>query len=248
MKKLLLRIGIGALAVGLFLVLAKNGIASWAVSSAVKAVTGFRLGMESLDVGILNPTVRVKGLTLFNPAGFPEPVMVKMPELSVDYDLPAFFTGKVHLRRLRIHLEEFIVVKDKNGRLNLDALRVVQKKKESAAAGQQKAKPIPVQIDLLDLSIGRAIYKDYSGSAAGRVQEFNVNLDERYQNVTDLNVLASLIITRCLVSTAIGRLSSFELGPLAIDANQVVKGATGVVSGAFEGAKDAVDTLKGILK
>ena len=94
---------------------AKNVIAQIAVSQGVKAITGLRLDIGSMNVGILKTLLGIKDLKLFNPRGFQDKIMVDMPEIYVDYDLGAFLKGKVHLEEVRLNLKELTVVKNEKG-------------------------------------------------------------------------------------------------------------------------------------
>ena len=110
--------------------------------------------------------------------------MLDMSEIYVDYDLPAILGGKIHLRTVRINMSEFVVVKNAKGELNLDALNVVKEQKGAkTAAPAEKGKAPEIQIDVLELKVGKVLYKDYSKGGAPQVQEFNLNLDERYTDI-----------------------------------------------------------------
>ena len=61
----------------------KNIIVKVAVEQGVRAVTGLSLKMQSLDISLSKTYVRIAGLQLFNPAGFPEKIMVDLPEIYV---------------------------------------------------------------------------------------------------------------------------------------------------------------------
>jgi len=109
-----------------------------------------------------------------------------MPEIYVDYDLPAIFKGKVHLEEMRLNMNEFVVVKNEKGELNLDALKVVQAQKEGKkpeAKAKEGGKIPEIQIDTLKLKVGKVVYKDYSGGGNPTVREFKVNLDEELANL-----------------------------------------------------------------
>ncbi len=243
MKKKKLLIGIVAALAVLFL--AKNLIASAAVSGAVQAVTGLRLSIHRMDLSILNSRIGLKGLTVRNPAGFPDPAMVDMPELSVSYDLGSFFRGKPHLREVRLELKEFLVEKNGKGELNLDSLKFVQAKKEqkAAPAGAQRPPESSMQIDVLYLKIDRVLYKDYSAGSPPRVQEFNVQINERYEQVANPQVLGSLILVKALRNTAIARLTNFDIGLFSVDVNDVLKRATSLAGGILDVAGGAFKKL-----
>jgi len=215
MKKLITAI-VCVLAVLLILLPAKNFIVKTAVSGVVKTLTGLTLEIASLDVGIFKTAIDIKGLKLHNPAGFKDKLMLDMPQIYVNCDLGAFFRNKVHLRDIKINLAEFVVVKNAKGELNLNSLRVVQDKKQTKKAESKKkeTKMPDLKIDLLDFKIGKVIYKDYSNGAEPSIQEFNVNINERYENISDPYVFISLIIVKALMNTSIASLANFDLGPL----------------------------------
>lgn len=253
-----IRILIIALVVILVLSFAKDAIIKTSIEKGAEVVTGLRLNIQSLRVGILNTLVGIKNLKLYNPKGFEDPLMLNMPEIYVDYDLPAIIKGKIHLPEVRINMEEFYVIKNKDGKLNLDALNVVKEQKgEKPAEPAKKGKAPQIQIDELQLTIGKVIYKDYSKGGEPQVQEFNIALDEKYQNIDDPAKLVSLIVVKALMNTSIAKLTNFDLGGLqgtigdTLQSAQKMTGeATKIVGQAQEAAKEATkaatEAAKGI--
>ena len=156
--------------------------------------------------------IDVKGLTIFNPPGFGEKLMADIPEVYVDFDLPAFLKGKVHLERLSLNLNEFIVIKSADGGLNVNSISGISEPQitqiKDADYADKKRKP-EIKIDILELKVGRVLYRDYTQSPAGEFR-YQVNIDERYENVTDVEKLVKLIVTRSLVNTAISRLAELD--------------------------------------
>ncbi len=213
MKPRLTWIGIAIVAIVVFGV-AKNLIAQTAISGGVKVMTGLGLDIGSMNVGVLRSAIGITQLRLRNPEGFPDRYMMELPEIYVDYDLGAFFRRQVHLEEVRLHLAQFTVEKDRQGRLNLDSLKVIQASKggqaKPAAAG-----PAPeIAIDRLQLKVGKVVYKDYSGGGAPKVQEFAVNLNERYEHITNPQTLAALIVSRTLMNTTVAKLTGVNLHAL----------------------------------
>ncbi|MFC1631501.1 hypothetical protein ACFL2I_03000 [Candidatus Omnitrophota bacterium] len=190
----------------------KNIIAKTTVSAGVRAITGLKLSMRSFNVGIIRTLIGIKGLKLHNPPGFKDKLMADMPEIFVDYNLGAFLKGKVHLNEVRLNLREVTVVKNEKGELNLDALKTVQTQKEGRnARKKEKGKAREIQLDNLELKIGKVIYKDYSRGSPPAVKEFNLNLNEKYTNITDPSSLVNLIVVKALVNTSIAGLADFDL-------------------------------------
>lgn len=244
MKRTLTSIIIIVLAVAIVFSAAKNTVARLSVEKGVEVVTGLRLKMRSLSIGVITTNVDIEDMRLFNPPAFEDRVMLDMPEIYVDYDLPAILKGKVHLPEARINLKEFVVVKDKNGKLNLDSLKVVQQEKEGAAQAaepKEKGKAPAIQIDSLQLKIGKVIYKDYSKGGMPSIQEFDINIDEKYTDINDPNQLVSLIVVKALMNTTIGRLANFDVKGLEGNLGDTLKNAQQV---STEAAAKAQETVK----
>jgi hypothetical protein len=218
--------------------LAKDLIVKISVEKGTQIVTGLKLNIGRLDVGIFKPVISIKNLKLFNPGGFPDKIMIDMPEIYVKYDLPAIIGGKVHLPEVRLALKEFVVVKNSKGELNLNSLKSVQAQKEGKAPAEKAAGKAPdIQIDKLSLNIGKVIYKDYSKGGSPSVKEYNVNHNEVYTNVNNPYTLASLIVVRALISTPVAGLANFDLKGLQGSVSDAMKGAQKAATAAAEKTK-----------
>lgn len=222
--------------------LAKNVIAKAAVMGGVKALTGLDLHIEQINVGLLENTVGIRGLTLQNPPGFSDNTMIDVPEVFVAYDLGAFLQHRVHLKEVRLELKEFTVVKNPQGQLNLNALKVVRESKAKSTQPKPSAPPgtAPnIQLDLLALKIGKVIYKDYTGGGSPNIQEFPVNLHERYEHLTNPQAFVALVVSRALMNTTLARLTNLDLNALQPLVKNELAHATKIATGA-------VDIVKGL--
>jgi len=228
------------------LLIGKNVIAKGAIEGGVKMATGLSLQMKSLDINLMNTFIGIEGLRLQNPAGFEEKNMVDLPEIYVDYDLPAILKNDIHLPEVRLNLNEFVVVKNAQGELNLDALKGVDsgtQKEEAKPAPKEEAEMPEIRLDLLKLKIGRVVYKDYSKGAKPEVKEFNLNLDEEYQDITDPNQLVRLIVLRVMMNTPLAALTNFNVGALQSSVTETLDASK---QKALEAAKQAEDLAKGM--
>lgn len=233
------------------LFLGRNLIAPIVVSVGVEAVMGLPLRIKSFRVGVFKTAIEGRGLLLMNPAGFSDRVMMDLPQIDVDYDGAAFFKGKIHLRRLRLDLKEFQVIRNEQGQLNLDSLKPLQKakiEKAREAPAPKKSSSPSFQIDGLELKIGKVVFRDYSVGTPPRITEFNVGVDERYRNVQDPSVLAGLIVTRALVKTTIANLTHLDLSSLQGWVTGALYRSTGTLTQTTQGvAKGAAGVFKKIL-
>lgn len=256
MKKIMIFVIAVVLSVVIAIAVAKDPIAKMAVEKGTRAVTGLELRVRKMAVGIMSTLVSIEDLRLLNPPGYKDRVMLDMPEIYVDYDLPAMIGGRIHLNKLRLNMSEFVVVKNENGELNLNALNVVKEQKgEKKLTPAEKAKMPEIRIDVLELKVGKVVYKDYSMGGVPRVQEFNINLDERYLNVNDPDKLVSLIVVKAISNTSIARLTGFDLqglentiGDTLGTAQIIVDRAQDVITVGGAAARKTVEELQEIIK
>ena len=130
MKRKVIIITAIVFAVLIALFFGKNMIIKTSVSAGVKAMTGLKLSIGSMNVGVFKSLIGINELHLHNPPGFGDELMIDLPEIYVDYNLSAFIAGKAHLEEVRLNLKEFMVVKNADGQLNLDSLKVVEGERE----------------------------------------------------------------------------------------------------------------------
>jgi len=240
MRKILI-LAITVIAITVAISVLKDTIVKVSVEKGVGLVTGLRLNIGSFKVGLIKTIVGIKNLKLFNPPGYKDETMLEMPEIYVDYSLVSLMKGKIYLTELSIDLKQFVVVKNEKGNLNLDSLKVVQAQKGGAKPAQGKMPEI--KIDKLELKIGKVIYKDYSRGGVPSVTEYNVNLNEKYSNITNPYSLVSLIVVKALTNTAIANLTNFDVqglqGSISDTLGSTQKAATEAVSKAGEAVTQA---------
>lgn len=226
--------------------IAKDVIIKTAVEQGAQIVTGLKLRMSGFSFGIMRGVVDISNLRVLNPKGYIDPNMADMPEIYVKYNLPAIISGKIYLPEVRIDMKQFTVVKNEKGELNLNALKVVQAQKKggkSSASGGGEAKMPPLQIDSLRLKIGKVLYKDYSGGGSPSVQEFNINLDEKYTNIDNPYSLVTLILVKAMMNTTISGLTNFDLSGLKGNISGALGTAQKTISQATETVKQTTQTV-----
>jgi len=242
-----LRKKIAGVLIGIFIVAAvffavKDTLIKIAVEVSVQHVTGMKLRMSKLRVGILKPAVKIDGLKLFNPEGYNDKILIDMPEIFINYDPASFFKGEVHLTEMRINLKEFVVVKNREGKVNLDALKMIEDNGNKKVP-KEKNKSVPgLRIDILKLKADKAYYKDYSGGAAPVVKEFDININETYRNIEDLSALVSLLVVQTLAKTTITGMANLEINKLKSNLKNVIMDPSKIFSG------EKISGMKEILK
>ena len=197
-----------AIAVFILFVL-KDAIIKASIESVVSYKTGLRIEIGGLKTSFSGSSISIKDMFILNPKGFDDRIMAELPEVYIDYDLSAILKRKIHLQNIKINLKELTVVKNKDGRKNLDHIKSLKKEKTE----RQKEKdpgPPGLQIDDLHLKMGKVIYKDYSSGEKPAITEFDINISARYKNLKNTDAITRLIIAKAMISTTLGALTDFE--------------------------------------
>ncbi|MCA9407566.1 MAG: hypothetical protein H6755_07935 [Candidatus Omnitrophica bacterium] len=244
MFKLLRRIIFIILIIGIFIA-TKNIIAKFAVVKGVESATGLNLKIEKFDLGLANTHIGITNLKLLNPEGFVDEAMFIAPDIFVDYEPKAFLKGKVHLEEVRLVLDQLVVIKNKEGELNLASLN--PEKKDGGKSGAKTKEPekkegkkaeVPdFQIDKMLLKIGKVVYKDYSKGADPQVKEFNVNIYETFEGIDNTEKLIQIIMQKALAKTALANLGDFDVDFLK---NIGMDSAVGSFKGKLDSLKDKI--------
>jgi hypothetical protein len=214
---------------GLLIIFSKDLVAKSVITGTIKAITGLSLDIKSVKVGLLTTNIEVEGLKLHNPPNYQDKTMVDIPQIYINYNLGAFLKKKIYLQKLKLYLKEFVIVKDKDGKLNLNSLKIIEEKEKKPKPEEKKEKLPPMQIDVLELKIDRVLYKDYSQGVPPKVKEYNIYLNERYTDISDPQKLAELIIYKAMIKTTIAKLVDFNLDLLGEDLKGVLKKTTTIL-------------------
>ena len=237
------------IATALFLVgFLKNVIAQNILTGTMSRAAHVPVKAGSVDLSFLSATLRVQNLKVYNPPGFPEKLMLSVPQIFIRFEPGELLHGRAHFKEVKLDLEELIVLRDKNGRLNVDAVKPTEqqksesKQKTESMSGHEASKLL---IDKLSLSIGKVIYKDYSAGAPPAIQTFDINIKNReYTHIDNPSVVVSLLMFEALTRTTLSRLVSLDINSFKEGGVQALSKGLGLVS---DGAGAAKNTAKQIL-
>jgi hypothetical protein len=145
--------------------LARNILGKIAIEQGAQQAAGLSIDIGALDLGLERNQLGIKDFRLNNPEGFPDEPMFVAPELFVDYNLNEILKKNIHLNEVRLDLERLAIVKNKDGQLNVNAIKPPQKEdsseKPSDEAPTDKEK-MAIKIDKVTVKIGRVVFKDYT--------------------------------------------------------------------------------------
>jgi uncharacterized protein involved in outer membrane biogenesis len=160
--------------------------------SRMSAATGMGVEISSVHVGLLSPTMTIKGFKLYNTAAFGGGLCLDMPELHVEYDPAAVRMRMIHLPLVRLNLARIELIEDKQGRSNFDAIE--KQGKRSAPHGDSLNGFKFTGIDTLNLSLGKL---HVSSLRSGQEEEVEFGVTNQiFHNVksdADLTGVAALL-------------------------------------------------------
>jgi len=212
-------------------VLMRNAVAKSVLSTGIHVITGLPADVKSVNVDLFRQAVGVRDLEIFQPDGFPDGVMVSVPEIYIDYRLGEFLSGTAHIEQMRLHVAELHVVKAENGRLNLRSIKAIES--GTAQRGQAPSQEAPeFQIDSLKLQVGTVVYTDHTVSPPA-VREFPVNIDQEFTGITNPHVFAGLIVSQALMKTTVASLANFDVAGLQRDVTTALRASAGALSGTL---------------
>src|SRR3989338_1279646 len=215
----------------------KDQLIKKAITSYMTRVTGASVTIDSFSLSLIKQSVRIQGFKLYNPEGFPQGVLLDIPEARADYDLALLLRKKVHLYLLLIDLKEVRLFRNKDGRLNVDSLKVARKEKSPSGSGSEKKM---MQVDTFLLSVGKVVYEDSTKPKGLDMQVFNINIKNRaYRDITSARQLVVLVLIESMKGTAIKDAVIYGVGSLFGAGLLPVGVAQEILGKITEGLKDA---------
>ena len=201
----------------LCIVFGRNLIARRVLTQAAQSISGLKLEIRSLDIGLFKPVIKIEGLKVFNPKDFPQGLMCDVPEIYLDYDLGALLRKKLHFRQVRLNVKEVTVIaKQKN--MNVSSLKEL--------VGQKQEKPPEVQIDSLELKFGRLIYNDYSAGAPPKVNVFALNIDEKMENIANTSQLIGRLMLKTVSYVDISQFANMDFKAMKHQSKEALQNIT----------------------
>ncbi|MDO8747738.1 MAG: hypothetical protein Q7J72_01300 [Candidatus Omnitrophota bacterium] len=187
------------------------------IGSVAGSVTGAPTRIGGFSLSVIRQTVEMTDFKMYNPHGFPRDILVDIPKISISWNLGALLKGKIHLKEIDFELKEVGMTENEEGKLNVDSLKITEDKKAGTLEKEatKPAKELAIQIDLVNLAIGRIVSKDYSVKGPPAIKVYEVNLKKSYKNITSVQQLVALIISEPLKAAGIRGLKVYAASMLA---------------------------------
>jgi len=201
MKKLMIAVLIIVLLVAGGVFFGRNILARLIIVKGIKQACGLKVEISGIDIRL--PSVRISGLKVYNPSDFRDRVMLDIPEIYVDFDLPGFFKNKVYLHKLRLDIRKIDIVLNEQGKLNVNSLALLLPK----SSGK---KPPEVKIDELSVKIEKVVYRGYFPVVGVKSGEFDLRIDETFRNVTEPSKITRQLLERVLSRIGLSDLDNLK--------------------------------------
>ena len=236
MLKLLKTAGIVLALFLAFVLVFKNPIIKASAQGIGSSILGAKLSIGKFSWDVAANKIIVKDITIDHPQGYEKGVFVDIPEVVLQYDAKALSKGVWHMPLVLIDLKEMTVIKNNEGKLNVDALNVLHPEKSA------KMVLPPFMIDELKLNVGQVIYKDYFNRTTPNILVYNINFkDKVVKNIDSAPKLVGAVIMQAMKHTAIQ-----SAGMYAAAAVMGVGFLPGVVLGVIVAKDDVIqDFSKG---
>ncbi len=131
MKKIVIlptSIFLGLVILLVILATVKDRIIKSAIEVTSRQIMGVDTVIDKFSLSIAKQSVSIKGLRLYQPESFPEGVFIDITEISTSCKVKPLLRKEIHIPKLVLNLKEVILIKDKSGNLNVDALKIARRK------------------------------------------------------------------------------------------------------------------------
>lgn len=219
-KKLIL----GFVVLGVVLFVFKNTLLSSALSFGATKALGTKVTVGTLDFSPFKGTVLLQDLKVMQPEGFEPGAMIDLKEARVELRVADLLKKSIYLNAIAIDLNQIVLIRNEQGVLNLDQLKVSQKKKDDSdkteskeTQSSPKSPSWPLYITELKVRFGSATHKDLS---KGTNKVYELNIEKTFKNIKGVEGLVAAITIEVLKTAAIKGAgiygSAALLGPVAI--------------------------------
>lgn len=166
---------------GLFLL--RQKVTKFAVEIFLSGRLGTKVSMDRFQLNLALGHLNIEGLKIRNPSGFSNNILLDVPRVMVKFDPILFTTGRLYASYADIHLKNLLLEKDKQGRMNVDSLKI----------SQSTTPAFIFRINLLDLQINQVVEKDCR-YVKPLVKGHDLNIRKSYRNITGVNQLILLML------------------------------------------------------
>jgi hypothetical protein len=124
------------------------------------------------------------GVQILHLPGRSSRLLIDISDMSADYSAGRFFKGCLYFDHVGLSLEEARVIRDDR----------LYRSEQATPAEDDRAQGRPVRIDVLDLSIRRITYTDYSLLGPPLIMSYDIHHERQYRDVANPYTLIQRVI------------------------------------------------------
>ncbi len=185
-------IGLGVLLC--LLMIFRNTILKTALMLAGEEFLGVEVRVDDFSMGLIKQSLQIKGLKIFQPQGYPKGYLIHIPELRVDYDLKKLLKGTVHISSVVLRIDEVVLIKNKDGILNVNMLTVVQKNSQKKPPEKEDKEKSDFQIGTVTLELGEVIRQTINPDDTIKTHVYEINMKKTLSSVSNPTKLVMAIL------------------------------------------------------
>ena len=158
----------GIFAVLLLLVIFRDPIIKFGVTSIGSWVTGVEITLDEVDTSLTKGSATIKGLRVANPQGYERPHMLELEEFHADIDLSSLSTKEIVIEDIRINNLNFTAEFNKNGSFNVTELtgnlkkRFPPKEEDEEEPEEEKKSDTALLFKNIDVKVKLTLVHDFS--------------------------------------------------------------------------------------
>ena len=184
------------------ILLLKNEILQTVITNKLETATGFDVEIEKIHVSPIKHTLELNDFRVLNPEQFQVAEACAVKRAFVDIILSSLFSNTVHLPEVDLQITRANLVIMENGETNLGFIgQPLDHMLNEEDTDTEDKQPVNKSflVDQLHISINTVtVYQFQQGQIDPKKQTYELNLDQNWKNVSDINPIAVMISTEIM--------------------------------------------------
>jgi uncharacterized protein involved in outer membrane biogenesis len=146
------------------LLFGRNWLLKQVAIRSVEVNTGLRAEIGRIHSGLRSPFLQLQQVKLYNQPEFGGGLLLDAPEFFASFDAALAAAGRLNFTEMRVSIAELTVIRDAQGRLNLEQVEKEYRKRDEERRRRRGKNTNELEfagIERLDVSIGRILYVDH---------------------------------------------------------------------------------------
>ncbi len=165
------------------LLLSLDPIVKKVAEHRIRKQTGLVTRIGQLTCHFSPASLSLKNFKIYNQPQFGGAVLLDIPEWTMELDNAQALAGKLRFKNIRFVMNEFNIVRGKDGRLNLEALAATNSVAQNPSQGSGRERGLEFAgIEKMCLSLGKVSYTDLQQPSRNQAIDLAIR-DEVFENI-----------------------------------------------------------------